>query len=416
MSPPRPSRWSGSRASSMTCFAAGTLIAGCASHPSPIPSPGAVPSVAPSCLIVADSAGTPRPVTAVFADSADGERAGRADSLEPPLRLDCDGRALPALATAWSRDSSGRFWTIQLASPADGTDGPRWTAVSLLAAWRASAPASEALRLSGVESLLPLDDRRIVVGFAAPRVSVPPLFADPALGIPRSRPRPTTLDARAPGGDLRDALDGGADLVVSDDPALLDYAGRRPGLTRVPLPWSRAYVLLVPAGSSLGSAVPPDTAGFRAGLARDAVRVDARPAARPFWWDEVGDCGRPPVSAVTRRSSAVAYAEGDASARALAERLVALAGAEALTARGLSADDLSAALRAGSERAYVVAVPSHALVPCRAVAGWPVDAAAVGLVETREHAIIRRGTPPLVVGWDGTLRSPDSAAARAPSS
>lgn len=399
----------------MTCLMTGALTAGCAPHPGPAPSPGAAPAVAPSCLIVADSAGTPRTVTAVFADSADAERARRTDSLETPVRLDCEGRALPALATAWSRDSSGRFWTIRLDSSTGGTDGPRWTAAALVAAWRASAPASEALRLSGAESVLPLDDRRIVVGFLAPRSSVPPLFADPALGVPRSRPRPTTLDARAPGGDLRDALEGGADLVVSDDPALLDYAGQRPGLTGVPLPWSRAYVLVVPAGSSLGPAVPPDTAGFRAGLARDAVRVDARPAARPFWWDEVGDCGRPPASAVPRHSSAVAYAEDDAPARALAERLVALAGAEALTARGLSADDLSAALRAGSERAYVVAVPSHALVPCRAVAGWPADAAAVGLVETREHAIIRRGTPPLVVGWDGTLGTPDNAATRAPS-
>jgi hypothetical protein len=31
-------------------------------------------------------------------------------------------------------------------------------------------------------------------------------------------------------------------------------------------------------------------------------------------------------------------------------------------------------------------------------------------VETRDHAILRRGTPPLVVGWDGTLRSPAAIA------
>jgi len=391
----------------MSWLVAGALAAGCGPHSIPVPAPRTATSDAPSCLIVADSAGTPRPVTAVFADSADAERARRTDSLEPPVRLDCEGRALHALATTWSRDSSGRFWTIQLDSPSDGTDGPRWTAAAALAAaWRAGAAASEALRLSGVESLLPLDEHRLVVEFSAPRAELPPLFADPALGVPRARPRPTTLDARAPGGDPRDALEGGADLVVSDDPALLDYAGRRPGFTRVPLQWSRGYVLLLPAGSSLGAAVPPDTAAFRAGLARDAVRVDARPAEPPFWWDAAGGCVRPPAPAGVRRSSAVVYPEGDASAAGLAERLVALAGAEGLAARGLSAGRLVAALRTGSERAYVLPVPSHALVPCRAVADWPAGATAVGLVETREHAVIRHGTPPLVVGWDGTLRAP----------
>jgi len=399
----------------MTCFVAAALTAGCASRPAPVPSPDAAPHPPASCLVAADSAGAPRPVTAVFADSAVAERVRLAASVEPPVRLDCEGRALPALATAWSRDSSGRFWTLQLGAPAEGTDQPRRTASSLAAAWRSAAPASDALRLSGVESLLPLDQRRLVVGFSTPRLTLPPLFAAPELGVSGATPGPTTLTARAPGGDLRDALDGGADVVVSDDPMLLDYASRRPGYTRVPLPWSRSYLLLVPAGSSPGSAIPQDTAAFRAGLARDAVRADARPAVAPFWWDTAGDCGSPLASAGPRRSSAIVYREGDATARELAERLVALAGAAGLAAHGLPADSLSAALRAASEHAYVVAVPSRPLVPCRVIADWPAGAAAVGLVETRAHAIIRRGTPPLVVGWDGTLRGPDSVAAHPPS-
>ena len=79
MSPTRPSRRSGSRAWPMSWLVAGALAAGCGPHSIPVPAPRTATSDAPSCLIVADSAGTPRPVTAVFADSADAERARRTD-------------------------------------------------------------------------------------------------------------------------------------------------------------------------------------------------------------------------------------------------------------------------------------------------------------------------------------------------
>lgn len=399
------------RAWPTTWLVGGALAAGCAPPHASLPSPVAADSGARSCLIQADSAGAPRRVTAVFADSAGAERARSAGTLETPVWLDCEGRAHPGLAAAWSRDSAGRFWTLELGAPADGGSDLRWTASSLAAAWRASVPASEALRLSGVESLLPLDERRLVLGFSSARADLPPLFADPALGVPRAEPLPTTLAARASDGDLRDALDGGADLVVSADPALLDYAARRPGLTETPLPWSRSYVLLVPAGLSLGGAIPSDTSVFRAGLARDAVRADARAAAAPFWWDAAGSCARAHPEAGAGTSSVITYREDDATARELAERLVALAGAEGLAARAVPSDSFAAVLRRGGELAYVVAVPVHALVPCRAVADWPAGASVIPLVDTRDHAILRRGTPPLVVGWDGTLRS---AAAMAP--
>jgi hypothetical protein len=170
-------------------------------------------------------------------------------------------------------------------------------------------------------------------------------------------------------------------------------------------------VLLVPAGRSFGGAIPTDTSVFRAGLARDAVRADARAAAAPFWWEAAGACARARPEAGAGTSSAITYREDDATARELAERLVALAGADGLAARAVPSDSFAAVLRRGGERAYVVAVPIHALVPCRALADWPAGASVIPLVDARDHAILRRGTPPLVVGWDGTLRS---AAAMAP--
>jgi hypothetical protein len=396
------------RAALAAAVMAALLSTACGARRAPAPtSPEAAPPP-PACVVAADSTGPPRAMTVVFADSGDAARARLADSLETPVRLDCEGRALPGLARAWSRDSSGRFWTLSLHGSSGSGPSSDWTAAALASAWQA-APAATALRLSGVVSLLPLDERRLVVGFSAPQAALPPVFAELTLGVPRGRARDAAVLAAVSAGDLRDALDAGADVVVGADPALLDYARRRSGAVAVPLPWSRSYVLLVPAGSALPDALPPDTAAFRAGLARDAVRAEARGAAPPFWWDRIESCPRirTPEAA---RSDAIAYDRGDASARELAERLVALAGPAGLTTRGLPRDSLSAALRSGSDRAYVVSVPAHALVPCREVADWPAAAAAVGLVETRAHAVIWRGTPALGVDWDGTLRPANTAA------
>jgi hypothetical protein len=422
----------------LALLAGGALTAACASRRAPPGNPPVAPqqrnAIPAACLVITDSIGPPRPITAVFADSGDARRARLASTLEPPLRLDCEGRPEPGLATAWSRDTSGRFWTLELGGvrgvprdgsgdeaghPNEGTSGRpsgatrfAWTASALAAAWRASPDASAALRDAGVESLLPLDDRRLTVGFSRPELEPPGALADRTLGVAVGESDSMAIVALAPTGDLRDAVDRGADLVQTDDPALLDYASRRPGLVAVPLPWSRTYILLLPAGTpGIGGAIPPDTAGFRQSLAREVVRADARPAAELHWRDD-GGCRPTPALPATRRSSVVAYPAADRVARDLAERIVALAGDAGLSARGLTDSALSEALRGGSERAFVVAVPLHAPVPCRERARWPAGSLALPLVDTRSHALVRRGAPPMVVEWDGALRpAPDSAGA-----
>ena len=56
-----------------------------------------------------------------------------------------------------------------------------------------------------------------------------------------------------------------------------------------PLPWSRIYVLAIPPGQrGFGALIPADSAAFRADLASDAVRVEARAAEGPFWWSDPG--------------------------------------------------------------------------------------------------------------------------------
>ncbi|MBA3497010.1 MAG: hypothetical protein H0T86_07895 [Gemmatimonadales bacterium] len=386
-------------------LAGGVLTAGCAS-PAARPSSHPAPVASASCLIATDSTGPDRPITAAFQDPADAARSRRAESVTTPIRLDCQGRTLPALAVAWSRDSTARFWTLELREPEPSDGVERWTAAALAATWRADPEANAALEWGGVESLVPIDARRVVVGFSAPALELPTLFADRALGVTYGAGRPGIVPA-PPGGDLRDAVDRATDLIQTGDPDLLDYARQQPGLTIAPLPWSRSYLLVLPSWSpGAGTMVPADTAAFRAGLARDVARTDARVPEAPFWWKQRDACLRSGTSVPRReRLHAVVYSAADGVARDLAERIVALAERSELTARGLPADSFVTALHAGGAVAFVLAVPTHAPLLCRETAAWPPQVAVVPLVETRMHAIVRRGVPPIVVEWDGTVRA-----------
>jgi hypothetical protein len=219
-------------------------------------------------------------------------------------------------------------------------------------------------------------------------------------------------------------------------------------------------VLLVPSRARARRGSPADSAAqemlfsewpsFRAALARDAVRVEARGAEAPFWWEGVGGCDVRALvpsdsQAPTRRASRIVYERGDRTARDIAERLVALtafergdthggtpltsvvpevtdAGAH-LRAAALAPTEFDVALSSGNEFAYVVALPRQALRPCQGLrslvtaAPWllPKFAARgaaedlhlakvlVPLVDTRSRVIVRRGVVGLVADWDGTL-------------
>ena len=328
---------------------------------------------------------------------------------EPLIRLDCLGVARPDAAESWTPDSSHRTWTFVLGTSALGV-----TAAAAATEWRTRADAATALRHGGVASVIPLDDRRIVVTLDRPADSVPPLFADPSLGLVTDTlpPSGTTFVGRPAAGDPRDALDAGVDILRTGDPAILEYARTRDDFTVHPLPWTRTYVLVVPPGhQSIGALVPTDSVGFREGLARDAVHVMARGAAPPFWWDAMGPCSEvqalpPPQSAP--RSDAVVYAREDAVARALAERVVALSDQPTMATRGLPRRAMPEAIRAGYGRAYVLAVARPALIPCREVAGWPAGSTLIPLIDTRMSVIVRRGVPRLTVDLDGALRAVDA--------
>lgn len=338
----------------------------------------------------------------------DSERLVFRQSWVPPVELDCRGGPRPGLAASWSRDSSGRTWTLLFRDGLSTDSGAPVTAADLAQRWRSTDVAAAALRWAGVEQLVALDSRRLAITFKAAYAELPASLADPALALPQARHQRPALVFRPAGPDPRDALDRWADLLVTSDPGLLEYAGRRTAFATLPLPWSRTYVLVLPAGQAAPRLMNgSDSAGFRAALARDVVRVEARGAEPPFWWETPASCDSSTLSADASAASnggAIVYPSDDRVARDLAERVVALAGDRTLLARGAAPSDLSDRARAGSDRAYVLPLPRNALIPCRELAGMPAGAAILPLVDTRSSAVLRRGSPPLTVEWDGAIR------------
>jgi hypothetical protein len=376
------------------------------SAPISAPVPAAVPD---GCVLPAGDPGEPRELVVATIRPDDSTVVARRRP-EPLIRLDCLGIARPGAAESWTPDSSHRTWTFVLATSAlDVSAGDAATE------WVTRPDAATTIRHAGVASVIPLDERRLVVTLDRPTDSVPVLFADPSLGLVTDSlpPGGTTFVARrVGGGDPRDALDAGVDILRSGDPAVLEYARTRSDFTVHPLPWTRTYVLVVPPGrAGIGALIPTDSAAFRAGLARDAVHVMARGAEPPFWWDEMGPCPGleidPPLQGAPR-TDAVVYPGEDAVARALAERVVALLDQPTMAARGIPGRAMAEAISSGFGRAYVLALARPALVPCREIAGWPAGSTLIPLIDTRMSAIVRRGVPRLTVDLDGALRPVDA--------
>ena len=397
-------------------LAAVWLTAACASR-SPAVRPMPAPARSPArCLVLGDSAGPPRPTSLLFDDRADAANTGQATDRLAPLRLDCEGRVAPGLAEAWSRDSTGRFWTFTLRPPRDTAGAvPRWTAATLAATWRADSAAATELRRAGVLSIVPLDERRLVVGFAAPSLQLPLVFADRTLAVGVGAP--VELEVSVATGDLRDGVDGDADVIVTTDPAVLDYAARHPLLRQAALPWSRRYLLIMPR--PVPGLLPSDTSGFRAALARDAVRADAKAVPEAERLDSTAPClrvaARAALSGVDSLADAVVYSADDATARELAERVVALASGAPIQARSLEPAVFGVALTRAAAGAFVVRTRVRTLSACSAPRTWPVEAAVVPLIDVRAHAIVRSGTMPLMVEWDGALRTAEPADTLVPS-
>lgn len=269
---------------------------------------------------------------------------------------------------------------------------------------------------------VPTRDTLYVIGVELSRADGPPA-ACVRRALATQGPPVVVAETPAPGTDLRDVLDRGLpaagdprpDVVATRDPDVLAYAAAGAGYLIGTLPWDRTYVLVA---ADVADTIPSDAE--RDAMARDAVRADVRGAARPFAWllDSTCVAGPAPLASGTVRPI-VAYATGDAIARQLAERIVALAesdprpawlpaalGRDARASRvaPVASDSIVDMLASGRAVAAVVAVQRDPRTQCgitRAALPWR----GVPLVDSRAHAIIRRGSgATFAVEVDGALR------------
>lgn len=461
-----PGEWLAQRLG--TCWMlALALGAGCA-RPVVAPAPAATSD---RCLVAPPPAAAAESLSVAYAvrstsgvgdpDLLDASRVVNALAYEPLVRVDCAGAIVAALAERWDVDRNGRRWTFTIRSDAAWPDGRPIASRDVIAAWQLSSGDLPSTIRAIVDSAYAVDDRRLSVALpdgdakvlADPRLAVVlgAPGSDRVYGTGRYRfvpiddsvivvPVDSALPAlrvieMAAGADLRDVLDRDTDLVFSDDPSVARYASTRPDLSVIALPHRRTYVLVVPGSSdSTASHTSALREDVRSSLARDVVRVPAKPSQEPGWWQEARcvPSASPRQAATANRSSTIAYRADDPVARAIAERLVALSSrpggspiegllptdgaGEPVTAEPMPADRFERALRIGSRAAFVLPIPSRPLARCQALddfasaVPWALHEGRVRagvmipLIDAGAWVIVRRGAVGLAVDWDGTPR------------
>jgi hypothetical protein len=374
---------------------------------------------------------------------------------ETLIRVDCSGRPRPGLAASWRRDSDDKAWIVTLRNDARFTDGTPVTAADVRASWMDDGGTElrpEVSRLA--QSIVAITEQSLAITLLRQDTIAPVAFAHPDLAISKpvadspwplgTRSRRVAAESPASAitlvsdddppirflvapGDARDLLDQGVDLLLTRDRAALNYATTLPPFQSLPLAWRRTHVLLTP-GRARSSPSLSDQA--RQALAVDAVRGEARGAQGPFWWQSNPDCqvAASPQQSRPAPAPRIVYDAADAAARDLAERVVGLSRAsgpaataflDALVpdrpkrlfqrATGLTGEELARTVRRGLDAAYVLSVESQPVDACGELAAlvdrapWLDPATVVPLVDTRLHAIVRRGRAGLSVDWDGGI-------------
>ncbi len=442
------------------------------------PSPADDPCLLTTSTPAADEASTrwvaalPGPVDPAHSPVPRSEAEGLvfAQLYETLVRIDCRGEAQPLLATAWEEEDGGRRWTFHLRPGARAWNGAAVRATDVTRSWQTTAPAGELAALTVLSDTtlrVELRSPAKAAFFARPELAVAlpgtpggwavgtgpyrPEAASPRLAsssvLLRSGSGHEAVEFREMRGDPRNALDAGVDLLVTRDQEALDYAAASGGYHRAALPWDRVYVLVARVPAGYDARVGPSAAALQA-LARDAVRVQARAAAAAP--ADLAACAPPTTAPLDAgaglRSSAapaapapgvagageILYPREDATAAALAQRLVALAragtgapwvhaalanGSARLTARGMSAGDFESALGSATAAGYVLPIrrtaasdPCDLLARARRRAPWLGPFELLPLVETRASAILREGVAGVTVDGAGTLLLPPAGA------
>ena len=439
------------------------------------------PQTRDECLLVAAS--EERPDTLFIAPSGDTPSAVELDlavdpaGLDPLLfharyrplvSLDCGGEVVPGVAASWERLTGGTLWRLTIAADVRMKDGSPAVAHRLVEQWapsvgpnssikRLDAPAPEILdvELHAASDSLPgaLASPRFALKMSADS-SGQVLGGSDTPADPRSpgaeRERPILLVVDRESRDERDLLENGIDLMISSDLNVIAYANRLPAYETIPLPHDAGYVLLVTTRVIEPERI--DSTGTRAAgwwrsFADGAVRADAREPGGHPWWQRLEGCSpdlfdsgvasRPTATFYASGQKRVLYPAGDAVARDIAERVVALAltnapddpaatflaasvprlaeGRGVLTARSADASEFESSLNRGDDLAYVIRLPVRPYDVCRAYAAvverapWLAGhaeraaTAIVPIAETRSHLISRTPHPALAIDWFGNI-------------
>ncbi len=447
----------------------------------------AVAGIPPAAVTVAvttplDTAHAPWP-------RGNGERLLFAQLYEPLVHLDCTGVIFPGVARSWSRDTTvspaeraHTRWSFVLRGNARFTNGTPVRAADVVASWRASANAHTDEPIGSLISAIAaaaraVDDSTLTVVLPDSLADLR-AFASPQLAIARTTPAgfswpdgttsyevdsvPGIYSSAAPasatvtaeiglrdqgaanpllfrvqtGADGRDILDAGADVLITASAAAVQYAHTQPDRISLPLPWTRSYVLVLPARGGdqvTADCNAADLRPLREALAL-AVHVAARGARGPCWWesDATGGTTHGSSGAGSRR---ILYPTTDTTARELAERIVALAApgrdepataalqravpelfaTGSWNAAGMDSLHFAERLAHASDGAYILSLPREPAWPAAARAALLAAApwlaplgrtnALVPLVDTRQTLLIRRerGIPRMTILHDGTV-------------
>src|SRR5712692_8800592 len=143
-----------------------------------------------SCLLSTGSVSArSRTITIGLSDAVDPRHAPRARNdaerivfrhlYETPVRIDCDGHALPELFDQWTKDDGGKRWTFRLREGAQFWDGAPVTAQDVVFGkggfgYTLSAP--------------PPDSRAVTVTLAKGNDDVPAVLGDRSLTVIKSAP------------------------------------------------------------------------------------------------------------------------------------------------------------------------------------------------------------------------------------
>lgn len=384
------------------------------------------------------------------------------------VNVDCHNQVRRGIAKSWKEASDG--WYIEIQEDAHFWDDTPVTAADIQSSF---APA---IHYGVIASVDIVDETHAIIHgndrlpdlrlFAQPFMAIrkesvtsgiaigsgpwrldPEVAADAITIRPANSLFPMVRFIKKDARDGKDTLDGSADALITDDPDVIDYARTNPGLVLASLPWDAVYAVL--SVSRLTTyidecrSIPHLSTDVCDKLALDAVHMDARGNSEFFREsqqavsrvpDTIRDARLPHITTESR----IVYDKSDATARALTERLVALAAndpasssdarnvAEAFPgidkttprATGLTESAMNERLRNPSDFAYVLRFSWSADYPTVAQvlyerAPWafdpyfPITDLMVPLIETRPHLIVIRERVGVVAdGHDARILPP----------